>query len=128
ARGARPTIAGVRGGVFGVPFVYIFCTVHLGDLDRFGDLLDVFDLVRLLRHVAWSESTPASDRVDFDGDGRLTAADIGAVVDTLVAASGRPHVKGAPQVVFDATRATLRLADGSTMTVPRVWANRITDV
>jgi hypothetical protein len=128
ARWPENTLSRVPEGGDRAPYVYLVSTDHLGDLDRFGDLLDVFDLVRLLRHVAWSESTPASDRVDLDGDGRLTAADIGAVVDTLVAASGRPHVKGAPQVVFDATRATLRLADGSTMTVPRVWSNRITDV
>jgi len=40
----------------------------------FGDLLDVFDLVRLLRHGRVEASrTPASDHVDFDGGRRLTA-------------------------------------------------------
>src|SRR5262249_13982725 len=40
------------------PFVYFLSADHLGDLDVHGDVLDVFDLVRLIRHDAWSEPLP----------------------------------------------------------------------
>jgi len=31
---------------------------HLGDLDAHGDLLDVFDVVHLVRRTAWGEPVP----------------------------------------------------------------------
>ena len=37
------------------PFTYFVSQNHLGDLDLYGDLLDVFDLVRLAREAAWDE-------------------------------------------------------------------------
>src|SRR5207249_4971892 len=40
------------------PFVYFVSHDHLGDLDVHGDLLDVFDVVRLARRTAWSEPVP----------------------------------------------------------------------
>ena len=36
---------------------------HLGDLDVHGDLLDVFDVVRLARHEAWNEPLPFADKL-----------------------------------------------------------------
>ena len=36
------------------PFVYFVSSRHLADLDVHGDLLDVFDVVRLMRHAAWN--------------------------------------------------------------------------
>src|SRR5205814_3168100 len=76
ARWPGNTISRVPEAGDRVPFLYFVSTDHLGDLDRYGDLLDVFDLVRLLRHLAWNESMPVPDRLDFDGDGRLTEADL----------------------------------------------------
>src|SRR5882762_1835960 len=57
------------------PYVYFVSADHLGDLDRHGDVLDVFDLIRLIRHLAWDEPLPMRDRLDFDGDDRLSEAD-----------------------------------------------------
>jgi Dolichyl-phosphate-mannose-protein mannosyltransferase len=108
------------------PYVYFVSADHLGDLDRHGDLLDAFDLVRLLRHVAWNEPTVMADRLDFDADGRLTGEDVRAAAATLLASTGRSLDEA--QVVASTSAVTLRSGDGSTFTVPREWSQRITDL
>ena len=53
------------------PYIFAVSGDHLSDLDANGDLLDVFDLIRMLRFLAWSEPLPFQDRLDLDGDGRV---------------------------------------------------------
>jgi len=111
------------------PFVYFVSDDHLGDLDRHADLLDVFDVVRLLRHAAWGEAVPAAGRLDLDGDGRLSEADARLAADALLdraqpAAGARPRGR----VDAGASSVALRLDDGSSIVVPRAWSGRITDV
>jgi hypothetical protein len=110
------------------PIVYFVSKDHLGELDRNGDLLDVFDIIRLVRHVAWGEPVRASDRLDFDGDGNLSETDVTLGVSALLTRSA-PRRDALP-IRIDAagSAATLRLADGSTITVPRDWSGKITDV
>src|SRR5206468_1503574 len=48
------------------PFVYFISSDHVGDLDRHDDLLDVFDVARLVSHVVWHEPVPRADRLDSD--------------------------------------------------------------
>jgi hypothetical protein len=109
--------------------VYFVSDDHLGDLDRHGDLLDVFDVVRLLRHIEWGEPVEASDRLDFNGDGRLSEADARIAADTLLAHAMPPHAGEAHgRVAATATVAVLRLDDGSSLTVPRAWTGKITDL
>jgi hypothetical protein len=113
------------------PFVYFVSKDHLGDLDRHGDLLDVFDLVRMLRHVAWGQSLPFADRLDFDHDGHVTETDIRLAV-SLMLNSNDPSNRTArgPVDGIEPTRTavTLRLVDGSAMTVPNAWPGRVTDL
>jgi len=111
------------------PLVYFVSDDHLGDLDRHGDLLDVFDIVRLLRHAAWGEPVAAGLRLDFDGDRRLSEADARLAAAALLDAE-RP-APGAPprgRVETSDQSAALGFDDGSSITVPRVWSGRITDV
>jgi hypothetical protein len=110
------------------PYVYFVSTDHLGDLDRHGDLLDVFDIVRLLRHLAWKEPVPQLPSLDLDGDGKLTDTDVGLAVEDILSSSGRPHEAGPPRIDAGATRVSLQLADRSTLTVPRAWSGRVTDL
>src|SRR5262249_56489218 len=49
------------------PFVYFVSQDHLGDLDVHGDLVDVFDVVRLARHAAWGEPVPFVDALQRAG-------------------------------------------------------------
>jgi len=111
------------------PLVYFVSDDHLGDLDRHADVLDVFDVVRLLRHAAWAEPVAAGERLDFDGDGRLSEADARLAATALL--SGERPARGAVprgRVETGESSATLQLDDGSSITVPRAWSGRITDV
>jgi hypothetical protein len=58
------------------PFVYFVSDDHLGDLDVHGDLLDVFDVTRLIRRQAWNE--PAADEERWRAAGVADAAAGGA--------------------------------------------------
>ena len=105
------------------PFVYFVSNGHLDDLDTHGDLLDVFDVVRLMRNAAWKEPVPFRERLEAGG-----ATDPIAAVAILM----RPFFgQNAGRVVtFDSTDATARLvfADRSTLEVPRHWSGSITEV
>jgi hypothetical protein len=110
------------------PYVWFVSDDHLGDVDRHGDVLDVFDVVRMLRHIAWSETLP-DDRLDFDGDGRVSEADAATAVDALLSHAMPPRRNaGTVRVETGAASAALRFADGSSLTIPRDWSGRVTDV
>jgi hypothetical protein len=105
------------------PFVLFVDDRHLEDLDRNQDVLDVFDLVRIARHVAWQED--ADRGADVDGNGVVDAADLSALSTYLL-----PESQPEAQVSFssDTARATLSLGDGSRIAVPRQWRGRHTDL
>jgi hypothetical protein len=110
------------------PFVYFISNDHLGDLDIHGDLLDIFDLVRIARHIAWDEPLPFEQQLRAGGIG---PADLEKAAEILAR-----HVvrrKELPQPVVtslehDADRARVQLHDGSSLAIPRAWSGRITDI
>lgn len=110
------------------PLVAFVSDEHLADLDRHDDLLDMFDLVRMLRHIAWQEPVRASEKVDLNRDGRIDADD----VDTLVTLALRDEITRFPapasRVEHTATAVTVHLADGSWLSVPRAFGGKQTDV
>jgi hypothetical protein len=105
------------------PLIYFVSPRHLADLDVHGDLLDVFDVVRLMRHAAWNEPLPFAERLRAVG-----ATDAKAAVDILM----RRYIEGAAStgvaVENDAATARLRFTDGSRLEVPRQWSGRVTDI
>ena len=110
----------------GAPLVFFVSRDHLGDLDLHGDLIDSFDLIRMMRHLAWDETLPFADR--------LAAAGIGdRALDTLIAVLARRFgltpAEAAPAALeHDGRRAQLTFADGSSLVVPREWRGLMTDV
>jgi hypothetical protein len=114
------------------PRMFFVSDNHLGDLDRQGLLLDVFDLVRLLRHEQWDEPLPFADRLDFDDSGRADRRDLMLAVGLLLGPAtdrGREFRDDATaRVDGHADAVILTLSDGSTLAVPRGWSGRITDV
>jgi Dolichyl-phosphate-mannose-protein mannosyltransferase len=110
------------------PLVYFVSSQHLRDLDAAGDLIDVFDVVRLMRHVAWGDAlgpTPG----DWDGDGRTDERDITRAATLLVGRHATVE-RTFPSRPLDVSEGavTLRFSDGSTLTVPRAFAGAITDL
>jgi hypothetical protein len=111
------------------PFVAFVADDHLGDLDRNGDLLDIFDVARLLIHLAWGDPVPHGDKLDLNHDGRLDDQDLeAAVVVLLPEAPKRPDGSRLTRVERGETAATLHLADGSWVSVPRSFSGRQTDL
>jgi hypothetical protein len=117
-RGATTDTPTPHGGA-GTPFVYAVSDDHLGDLDLHDDLLDVFDVVRLTRFLAWAR--PLDRPLDLDGNGTVDALDLQQLTALLLPTAGEPRLDVA------AEHATLRFADGSTLDVPRTLS-RVTDL
>jgi dolichyl-phosphate-mannose-protein mannosyltransferase len=112
------------------PSVYFVSADHLGDLDRHDDLLDVFDLIRMMRSVAWNEPLPISDRLDFDGDGRISERDVRMAVSALLARghAATSDTADALETIRASPAAVALALEGSSLIVPRQWSGRITDV
>jgi hypothetical protein len=103
-------------------FVYFVSGDHLGDLDIHGDLLDIFDVVRLMRQSAWKEPVPDAGRLAAVG-----VTDPRAAVMALIPPRGDEAAK-APELTYDAAIVRMTFADGSSLLVPRLWHHRITDL
>ncbi|HYE87122.1 MAG TPA: glycosyltransferase family 39 protein, partial [Vicinamibacterales bacterium] len=110
------------------PSVAFVSSDHLGDLDRHDDVLDLFDLIRMLRHIAWQEPLRAAAKVDLNQDGRVDAADVDALVrlvlPEMVDRSSAPPSRVEP----GSDRVTVHLGDGSWIAVPRAFSGRETDL
>ncbi|MDP2318135.1 MAG: glycosyltransferase family 39 protein [Acidobacteriota bacterium] len=112
------------------PGIFVLSRDHLGDLDAGNLVLDVFDVARIAAWVSWGDGTPDLSVVDVNHDGAVTDADLTLATDLL---AGALRTSGdAPPVVEaitrDASRTTLVMTDGSTLGIPRGFANRITDL
>jgi hypothetical protein len=66
------------------PLVYFVSDRHTADLDVDDALLDIFDAVRLIRHIAWSEPVRGAAKLDHDGDGVLGRRDLEATLRLLL--------------------------------------------
>ena len=106
------------------PLIYFVATDHLGDLDRRHELLDTFDIGRMVRHLAWQEPLPAAAALDRDGDGAINEPDLESSVNALIP-QARPAFAG---FAASEARAVITLVDGSTWTMPRHFNGRQTGV
>lgn len=108
----------------GDPLILFVSHDHLGDLDAGHALLDIFDVYRVMRHLAWAEPLPAAGKLDLTGDGRVDHADLAAITAVLLPRADNAFAG------FDSTaaQAVLRLSDGSSMTMPRAFNGKQTGV
>ena len=102
------------------PLIYFVTNDHLGDLDQQHLLLDIFDVYRMMRHIAWQEPLPAADKLDLNGDGRNDDADLAQAIAALITTTPNAFVA----LDVTATAARLRLSDGSSLTMPRAFNGR----
>jgi hypothetical protein len=110
------------------PWVVFVSDDHLGDLDRHDDVLDTFDIGRMMRHLAWGEPLRASDRLDLDHNGRIDSADLALAVEAVLPKSAGATRLGPSALQSDAARARLTLGDGSHFDMPKLFGGKQTDV
>jgi Dolichyl-phosphate-mannose-protein mannosyltransferase len=110
------------------PHILVVSRDHLGDLDVASQWLDVFDVIRLLRQVAWGDAPARVNSLDLNQDGATDEVDLRRAATLL--AEGNEHADRdlAASVERGAESATLRFVDGSTIVVPRDWDGRISSV
>lgn len=128
--GQRTLSAALPPGSGVAPPLFVMSTDHLGDLDADQSALDVFDLVRMARHIYWGEPLPVRERLDLDGDGTVAETDLRRAA-ALLADDHSP----ADEVVDPIARIdhgedaiTILYRDRSQMTIPRSAIHTISDV
>jgi len=106
------------------PSVYFVTTDHLGDLDVHGDLLDIFDVVRLARRAAWDDPLPFASALRDAGisDAR------DAVTTLLTPLLGKHAATSCSRIDATADEIRVGFSDGSSLTIPRRWTGSITDL
>jgi hypothetical protein len=109
--------------------VVFVSTDHLADMDTHGDLIDVFDLIRVVRLVSWHEPFPSHLRFDADRDNVITEGDVRSLV-TALHSVVNPAGPADPVAAIERSpqQATVRFRDGSSLSIPRAFSGRITDV
>lgn len=112
------------------PLVYFVSERHTADLDDGDALLDVFDVVRIMRHVAWGEPVRALEKVDQNHDGRVDESDLLSVLRFMLRGMDRSGPSADRVRAFAVTpdAATVRFVDGSELRVPKVWTGQLTDL
>jgi hypothetical protein len=130
----HPEYGTMPAGGAATPYVFFVTADHIGDLDVHGDLLDVFDVLRLARHIAWGEPLPWADRLDLNGDDVTDVGDLRQAIALLSARGSGPGPRAdrtTAQLDVNADALTIRLADGSSIEVPKSGRSltdaRITD-
>ena len=112
------------------PLVYFVSDRHTADLDVDDALLDIFDVVGLIRHLAWSEAVRGAAKLDHDGSGVLDHRDLQAALQLMLRGMdrGEPPINRLRELVVGPERAVARFVDGSALVVPRKWDGELTDL
>src|SRR4051812_19196010 len=103
------------------PLVYFVSQDHTGDLDRYHDLLDVFDVIRLARHDAWGEPLPAADSLR-----KAEITSVRAAVHSLLDGDVQPSP--GVELERDEISARIKIGSDSTIAIPREWHDKLTDL
>lgn len=127
---ADPPVRTSPPGAAADPFVYFVSTDHVGDLDADAALWDVFDVTRLLRHMAWQEPVPPKPQLDRDGDGQVDEADLRNLLQYMLTHLDRdkPPVDRLSGVRVSAADVRAVFVDGTELVVPRAWTGLVTDL
>ena len=118
--GSGATTIDTPPGGAAAPLVYFVSQDHLGDLDRYDDLLDIFDVIRLVRHEAWGEPLRAADP--------LRRAGISDARDAIQWLLGGDEQAPIVELDHDDRTARIRIAGDSMITIPRRWQEKLTDL
>ena len=112
------------------PLVFFISDRHTADLDADGALLDIFDIARVVRHLAWQEQIGDAGKLDRDRDGDVDETDLRALLILMLRGMdrGEPPVDRLREFIVSSDGATLRFTDDSEVVVPRQWQEQLTDL
>ena len=110
------------------PRILVVSRDHLGDLDIASQWLDVFDVIRLMRQLAWGDAPARVSPLDLNHDGAADEVDLRRAATLLAEGNEHSEQDLAASVERGAESATLHFVDGSTIAVPRDWDGRISSV
>jgi len=114
------------------PLVHFVAADDLRDVDRHDDFVDLFDVVRLVRHIAWREPLAGQALLDLDKDGGISLKDLDVAVGLLHSSKLTPVAVPERGLVREIVRtpdaAALIFADGSSLTVPRAFSGSVLDL
>ena len=118
------------GGGANDPLVFFVSDRHSANLDTDQALLDIFDVVHVVRHLAWQEQVRDAGKLDRDHDGDVDEADLRALLHLMLRGMdrGEPPVDRLRALTVSNDQATLRFTDDSEMVVPRQWHEQVTDL
>lgn len=116
------------------PMVFFVNTNHLGDVDNTGALLDIFDIIRLLRYIYYSEPLNFADKLDLNRDGKLTENDARLAVNWLSSPENqnvfsRTHpVDQIQEISCNEDSILVSFKDDSYILIPKTYNGRITEL
>lgn len=116
------------------PMVYFINTNHLGDVDNTGVLLDIFDIIRLLRYICYSEPLNFADKLDLNRDGKVTENDTRLAVNWLLFpedqnVSSRTHtVEQIQEISCNEDSILVSFKDDSYILIPKTYNGMITEL
>lgn len=126
----QPPVRSSPPGGAADPFVYFISADHLGDLDADAMVWDVFDLIRVLRHLAWQEPLATAALLDRDGNGQVNESDLRGLLQLMLTHldRGGPPVDRLSGLRISAADVRVTFVDGSELVVPREWTGVFTDL
>lgn len=116
------------------PNVYFVNTNHLVDADNTGVLLDIFDIIRSLRHVCYSESLKYADKLDINRDRMVTENDVRLAVNWLLSNGDKNAFSRANlmaqirEISFDENSILVAFKDDSQLLIPNTYNGKITEL
>ncbi|MBM3559775.1 MAG: hypothetical protein FJX53_07885, partial [Alphaproteobacteria bacterium] len=114
------------------PLTYFLSQRHTSNLDVDEAMLDVFDIVAIVRQLSWREPVPATAaaKLDADGDGDIDEADLRAQLRRLLRFMdrGEPPIDRLKAITAGERSAALQFVDDSMLVIPRDWEESYTDL
>lgn len=109
------------------PLIFFISDDHVGELDTRNEMLDLFDIARLARHLAgFDASANARGHLDYNKDGGVNEADLARAIALVLPQWDQARNPLAGVATHD-QNAVVQLIDGSRLVVPPAM-QRQTDV
>jgi hypothetical protein len=105
------------------PLIYFVSDDHVGDLDVHQEMLDIFDIGRLSRHVGAAAPMAGGSKFDLNRDGQIDAEDLWSAI-ALLLPQWDERRNPVSAVELRGNDVVVQLIDGSRLIVPPAVARQ----